>query len=234
MNSGTDGWGIEERIPEVTMVGTELVMEFGGASMPEGCSGGSGGGGPGPEAVKHKGRYALLDLLFLKRLLLHEEGHSNKHSKKTSQEWSKTELCDPGFEKCTCCLVNFRGCILTCNRRKTGGQGPRWGHWGPQVHRRRVHESWWWREAWGRRAVHPGDGWRLEGQHVGQVDIFHHHRVTAVVKRTHVPSHAEAFFCRTKHTNCKINRTGAERVVTLSFPHHRSHGTASSAEGAAP
>lgn len=28
------------------MVGTELVMELGGASMPAGCSGGSGGGGP--------------------------------------------------------------------------------------------------------------------------------------------------------------------------------------------
>lgn len=28
------------------MVGTELVIEMGGASMPAGCSGGSGGGGP--------------------------------------------------------------------------------------------------------------------------------------------------------------------------------------------
>ena len=28
------------------MVGTELVMELGGASMPDGCSRGSGGGGP--------------------------------------------------------------------------------------------------------------------------------------------------------------------------------------------
>lgn len=43
---GTEAWGREERIPEVTMVGTELVMELGGASMPDGCSGGSGGGGP--------------------------------------------------------------------------------------------------------------------------------------------------------------------------------------------
>ncbi len=50
--SGTDAWGSEERIPEVTMVGTELVMELGGASMPDGCSGGSGGGGP----VSHRGK----------------------------------------------------------------------------------------------------------------------------------------------------------------------------------
>lgn len=42
----TGAEGSEERIPEVTMVGTELVMELGGASMPEGCRGGSGGGGP--------------------------------------------------------------------------------------------------------------------------------------------------------------------------------------------
>lgn len=46
VKSGAGGWGSEERIPEVTMVGTELVMELGGASMPDGCSGGSGGGGP--------------------------------------------------------------------------------------------------------------------------------------------------------------------------------------------
>lgn len=38
--------GREGRIPEVTIVGTELVMELGGASMPDGCNGGSGGGGP--------------------------------------------------------------------------------------------------------------------------------------------------------------------------------------------
>lgn len=43
---GTEAWGSEDRIPEVTMVGTELVMELGGASMPDGCNGGSGGGGP--------------------------------------------------------------------------------------------------------------------------------------------------------------------------------------------
>lgn len=46
MKSGTEAWGSEERIPEVTIVGTELVMELGGASMPDGCRGGSGGGGP--------------------------------------------------------------------------------------------------------------------------------------------------------------------------------------------
>ena len=34
------------------MVGTELVMELGGASMPDGCSGGSGGGGPVSDRVK--------------------------------------------------------------------------------------------------------------------------------------------------------------------------------------
>lgn len=28
------------------MVGTELVMELGGVSMPDGCNGGRGGGGP--------------------------------------------------------------------------------------------------------------------------------------------------------------------------------------------
>lgn len=33
-------------IPVVTTVGTELVAEFGGASIPEGCKGGRGGGGP--------------------------------------------------------------------------------------------------------------------------------------------------------------------------------------------
>lgn len=29
------------------MVGTELAMELGGATIPEACRGGSGGGGPG-------------------------------------------------------------------------------------------------------------------------------------------------------------------------------------------
>lgn len=43
---GAEACGSEERIPEVTIVGTELVMELGGASMPDGCSGGRGGGGP--------------------------------------------------------------------------------------------------------------------------------------------------------------------------------------------
>lgn len=33
-------------MPVVTTVGTELVAELGGASMPDGCKGGSGGGGP--------------------------------------------------------------------------------------------------------------------------------------------------------------------------------------------
>lgn len=49
MKSGAGAWGSEERIPEVTMVGTELVMELGGASMPDGCSGGRGGRGPGKD-----------------------------------------------------------------------------------------------------------------------------------------------------------------------------------------
>lgn len=30
----------------MTIVGTELVMEFGGASIPDGLRGGRGGGGP--------------------------------------------------------------------------------------------------------------------------------------------------------------------------------------------
>lgn len=46
LNIGTEAWGSEDRIPEVTMVGTELVMELGGASIPDGCNGGRGGGGP--------------------------------------------------------------------------------------------------------------------------------------------------------------------------------------------
>lgn len=46
LKSGMEACGREGRIPEVTIVGTELVMELGGASMPDGCSGGSGGGGP--------------------------------------------------------------------------------------------------------------------------------------------------------------------------------------------
>ena len=46
LKSGPGAWGSEGRIPDVTMVGTELVMELGGASIPDGCNGGSGGGGP--------------------------------------------------------------------------------------------------------------------------------------------------------------------------------------------
>lgn len=46
LKSGKGAGGSEERIPEVTIVGTELVMEFGGASMPDGCNGGREGGGP--------------------------------------------------------------------------------------------------------------------------------------------------------------------------------------------
>lgn len=57
MNSGTEAWGSEERIPEVTMVGTELVIELGGASMPDGCSGGSGGGGPVSDRVKQNAKF---------------------------------------------------------------------------------------------------------------------------------------------------------------------------------
>lgn len=49
VKSGAGPWGSEERNPEVTIVGTELVMELGGASMPDGCSGGRGGGGPSSE-----------------------------------------------------------------------------------------------------------------------------------------------------------------------------------------
>ena len=52
-------------IPVVTTVGTELVAEFGGASMPAGCNGGSGGGGP----VKNKGKRCI-HLLSI-RLTLH-------------------------------------------------------------------------------------------------------------------------------------------------------------------
>ena len=44
---GGGAWGLEGRIPEVTMVGTELVMELGGASIPDACRGRRGGGGPG-------------------------------------------------------------------------------------------------------------------------------------------------------------------------------------------
>lgn len=54
MKSGAETWGSEERIPDVTMVGTELVIELGGASMPAGCSGGSGGGGPVKDKSKCK------------------------------------------------------------------------------------------------------------------------------------------------------------------------------------
>lgn len=43
---GGGGWVIGGRTPDVTIVGTELVMEFGGASIPEGCRAGRGGGGP--------------------------------------------------------------------------------------------------------------------------------------------------------------------------------------------
>lgn len=38
----------------VTTVGTELVAEFGGASMPAGCNGGRGGGGPEKSKEKNK------------------------------------------------------------------------------------------------------------------------------------------------------------------------------------
>ena len=62
---GADGGGREERIPEVTMVGTELAMEFGGAAIPEACRGGSGGGGPErrhdtPEVITTVFRYFIL------------------------------------------------------------------------------------------------------------------------------------------------------------------------------
>lgn len=57
MKSGAEAWGREERIPEVTIVGTELVMELGGASMPAGCSGGSGGGGPASGRVKNTDKF---------------------------------------------------------------------------------------------------------------------------------------------------------------------------------
>lgn len=46
LKRGAGPGGSAGRIPEVTMVGTELGMEFGGGSIPEGCSGGRGGGGP--------------------------------------------------------------------------------------------------------------------------------------------------------------------------------------------
>lgn len=60
MNIGTEAWGSEDRIPEVTMVGTELVMELGGASIPDGCNGGRGGGGPvlnKKKKTNHKSSY---------------------------------------------------------------------------------------------------------------------------------------------------------------------------------
>lgn len=52
LKSDAGAWGIEERMPDVTMVGTALVMELGGASMPAGCSGGRGGGGPAAHTNK--------------------------------------------------------------------------------------------------------------------------------------------------------------------------------------
>lgn len=39
-------------MPDVTIVGTELVMEFGGASIPDGFRGGRGGGGPERDTVR--------------------------------------------------------------------------------------------------------------------------------------------------------------------------------------
>lgn len=50
-------------IPVVTTVGTELVAEFGGASMPAGCRGGRGGGGP-EEKKNNVLVYYPLDLLY--------------------------------------------------------------------------------------------------------------------------------------------------------------------------
>lgn len=43
------------------MVGTELVMELGGASMPAGCNGGRGGGGPESDVGGYKIRQSNSD-----------------------------------------------------------------------------------------------------------------------------------------------------------------------------
>lgn len=40
---GGGGWGMEGRVPVVTIVGTELVMELGGASIPGAWRRGPGG-----------------------------------------------------------------------------------------------------------------------------------------------------------------------------------------------
>lgn len=45
----------------MTMVGTVLVMELGGASIPDGCNGGRGGGGPVLERNRHN-RHLIADI----------------------------------------------------------------------------------------------------------------------------------------------------------------------------
>ncbi|TNN74539.1 hypothetical protein EYF80_015319 [Liparis tanakae] len=55
---------------------------------------------------------------------------------------------------------------------KAGWERTRWESRGPQVHGWRVHKRWW--GAWGRWCVSTLDWWRLEGQHVGQIDILHY------------------------------------------------------------
>ena len=51
------------------MVGTELAMELGGATIPEPCRGGSGGGGPGrrhhtPEVTFNSLKYCDFFIFF--------------------------------------------------------------------------------------------------------------------------------------------------------------------------
>lgn len=60
LKRGIEACGREGRIPEVTIVGTALVMEFGGASMPDGCNGGSGGGGPVSDSKRKKIHFVML------------------------------------------------------------------------------------------------------------------------------------------------------------------------------
>ena len=57
---GAEGGGREGRIPEVTMVGTELAMELGGATIPEACRGGGGEEDLGGDATHTTGITAVL------------------------------------------------------------------------------------------------------------------------------------------------------------------------------
>lgn len=50
-----------------------------------------------------------------------------------------------------------------------------------------------WRQTRRRRTVHSRKRRRLEREDAGKINILHHHWITAMIKRTHVSSHAEAF-----------------------------------------